>query len=88
MKSLEVHDGWKILVDIARKQMAAREVHLWAPMPSGDAIYNMEFMKGERAGIDLFLRMPEVLAETAKVTIDAELEKPPQEQEEEDGQGS
>lgn len=47
--------AWAELVDIARAQVATREILLSQPLTSTELVYKQEFEKGERAGLLLFI---------------------------------
>lgn len=57
--------GWGRLVKIAETQCHSREREVLAPL-GGKNPYEMEFQKGEIAGIRLFMQLPEIAVENLK----------------------
>ena len=62
LRSLVKSRGWDRLVKIAEAQCENRQITLLAPLDSANP-YPQEFMKGEIAGIRLFLRLPGITIE-------------------------
>lgn len=59
LQALVKSRGWDRLLSIARDQEAVRiSAVALQPLASGDKIYEQEFMKGEIAGIRLFMNLP------------------------------
>ena len=53
--------GWDQLAEYARAQVKLRNQQVVAPAGSLDGLIQQEYMKGEMAGIDLFMRFPEIV---------------------------
>lgn len=63
-------EGWKILQDVARAQIEARQISNSVPMYKTDDVLYRQLACGEILGIQLFLATPESMVEDAKVTIE------------------
>lgn len=64
VRGLVKHSAWKQLMDIAAKQLTTRTDNvILVPVAGADACYGQEFMKGEIAGIRLFMNLPRILEE-------------------------
>jgi hypothetical protein len=74
LKQLMDSAGWAILMDIANGQLNSRGPTVLGPMPA-DRIYEIEFMKGEMAGIGLFQNMPENAIEGLRLEIQEERQR-------------
>jgi hypothetical protein len=72
LKKLVASEGWQILLDIAKEQMHnRREKIVLQPLSSMDEALPQEFMKGEVAGIQVLLSMPEVQIESSESILEA-----------------
>lgn len=60
-QELSKSPGWERLVEYAEKQMEHRDVGLHAQAEGLDSCIRDEFVKGEIAGIRLFLKIPEAV---------------------------
>lgn len=65
MQSLQAHQGWMALMRIAEGQRELRQQELMKPRAQQDHAEG-EFLKGELMGIDLFMRLPQVLQAQAQ----------------------
>lgn len=60
--SLLKHDGWKEVMICAEIQVKTRQVHVNQPLgDSPNATLRQEYEKGEMAGIELFMRLPQIV---------------------------
>lgn len=62
-RSLVKSPGWERLVEIADAQQKARQAALMGPAEGMDGMIKNEGLKGEFAGIKLFVQMPEAVIE-------------------------
>lgn len=64
VRGLVKHAAWKQLMEIAGKQLTTRTDNvILIPVTGADACFGQEFMKGEIAGIRLFMNLPRILEE-------------------------
>lgn len=62
--------GWELLADYASKQMEHRRIGLDMQSDGLDKCIANEFVKGEVAGIQLFLNIPAVVIEDFESQLD------------------
>lgn len=71
LRQLLKSPGWELLAKHAEMQISTRTDHVMlVPLESTSKLPAQEFMKGEAAGIRLFIAFPETLIEIAKAVID------------------
>jgi len=64
VRGLIKHSAWGQLMEIASKQLTTRTDNIiLVPVTGADACFGQEFMKGEIAGIRLFMNLPRILEE-------------------------
>jgi len=64
------HPGWKLLVKMAQGQMDNRmRIVMTSPLTEGHTIEAQEFLKGEYAGLNTFVGLPEALIKSAKLKL-------------------
>lgn len=69
LRALVKSRGWDRLRSLAEAQCKTRQARINAPLDSGNP-YPQEFMKGEIAGIELFMRLPEISIEELQKELD------------------
>lgn len=69
MEELIATEGWKLLEAAAKVQTSQRE-NMLKGKPTSD-LAEENFMKGEVQGIEIFMKIPEVLVQNSKAVLDA-----------------
>ena len=69
MKALVEMPGWKLLVAAAEVQVRNRRNDVM--MKPAENITAQEFEKGTVQGIELFMKLPEILLENSKAVLEA-----------------
>ena len=67
--------GWARLLKMAEAQCDTRSKNVLAPL-EGKSPYDLEFQKGEIAGIRLFMQLPEIALENLKEQLDEDQNEP------------
>lgn len=71
LRDLVKSRGWARLSSIAKAQIATRNTNVLKPL-KGDGIYEQEFQKGEIAGIQLFMQLPDISIESLRQQLEEE----------------
>lgn len=67
MEELIEHPGWKMLQEIAAAQTGNRKNNIL--LKPTESPYEQEYMKGEVQGIELMLKIPSSMVESAQAII-------------------
>jgi len=73
MEELVAHPGWKMLQEVANSQALNRKNNIL--LKPTESPYEQEYMKGEVQGIELIMKVPSTLIESAKAIVASEVGK-------------
>ena len=65
--------GYQWLMDVAQQQIKTRTVAILQPLETDDRAYAQEFMKGEVAGIGLFVQLVDIQIRVLQEEIERRL---------------
>ena len=86
MEELINHPGWKLIESNLQAQIDERTKKLEDPLPSGDAVYLFEYMKGARQAFRFIQALPLAIMETSAAVVEAINAETVEDEEKENGE--